>query len=40
MTIRIIQVNILKFVFKVEMKDVDDVTAELDELKAEMEANA
>jgi len=39
MTIRIIQVNILKFVFKVEMKDVDDVTSELDEMKAEMEAN-
>lgn len=40
MTIRIIQVNILKFVFKVEMKDVDDVTSELDEMKAEIEANA
>ena len=40
MTVRIIQVNILKFVYKVELKDVDDVTAELDEMKAEMEANA
>jgi TRAP-type C4-dicarboxylate transport system permease small subunit len=39
-TIRIIQVNVLKFVYKVELKDVDDVSAELDEMKADMEANA
>lgn len=37
-TIRIIQVNILKFVYKVEMKDVDDVSADLDEMKAELNA--
>jgi len=40
MTIRIIQVNVLKFVYKVELKDVDDVTSELDEMKADMEAKA
>ena len=39
-TVRIIQVNILKFVYKVDLKDVDDVTSELDEMKADMEANA
>ena len=40
MTIRIIQVNVLKFVYKVELKDVDDVSSDLDEMKADMESNA
>ena len=40
MTIRIIQVNVLKFVYKIELKDVDDVSSDLDEMRADMEANA
>lgn len=39
MTIRIIQVNILKFVYKVELKDVDDVSSDLDDLSADMKAS-
>ena len=39
MTIRIIQVNVLKFVYKIELKDVDDVSADLEEFKADMGAN-
>lgn len=38
MTIRIIQVNVLKFVYKIEMKDVDDVSLELEESTADAEA--
>ncbi len=37
MSIRIIQVNILKFVYKVELKDVDDVSSELEEMDLETE---
>lgn len=40
MTIRIIQVNVLKFVYKVELKDVDDVSSDLEEMEADMKANA
>ena len=40
MTVRIIQVNILKFVFKVELKNVDDVASDLEEMKLEMEPKA
>lgn len=40
MTIRIIQVNVLKFVYKVELKDMDDVASDLDEMKSDLEAGA
>jgi len=36
MTVRIIQFNILKYVLKVEIKDVDDISSELDTIREDM----
>ena len=38
-SVRIIQVNILKFIYKVELKDVDDVSSDLDEMKSKLQSN-
>ncbi len=37
LTVRIIQVNILKYVYGIELSDVDDVASDLDELEREMQ---
>jgi TRAP-type C4-dicarboxylate transport system permease small subunit len=39
MTLRIIQVNILKFFFGLELTDLDDISAELEQMTAESEEN-
>ena len=36
MSIRIIQVNILKYILKVEIKDVDDISSEIEDIKKDM----
>jgi TRAP-type C4-dicarboxylate transport system permease small subunit len=36
MSIRIIQFNILKFILKVEIKDVDDISNEMEDIKKDM----
>lgn len=37
MTIRIVQVNVLKYVYGIELSDVDDVASELEEMKKTVE---
>jgi TRAP-type C4-dicarboxylate transport system permease small subunit len=37
MIVRIVQVNILKFVYGIELSDVDDAASELEEVKEEIQ---